>query len=165
MLKIDQSYLLHGTEIIVSWDFNESTDNLFFWNRTSIWFWKNYTPIPCSGFIKVNVKAPLVNVRIKKLVGIKMVNVEELSIPVHPFKIVNLQQKMGFMETIDLHNSLLSSHPNSKSHFKGSNISVLSMFKKVSTNNIREERVNKDLTMQFFDDELDLEIARATVDK
>ena len=57
MLKTNHKFILHGSTIKVSWNYDDSKhSSIFIWHKKSFWFWRNYTSISATGemYFRVN---------------------------------------------------------------------------------------------------------------
>lgn len=149
MLNTNHSYLIHGIETIISWNCEEPAKRLFLWHKSSFWFWKNYTVIPSSGYITIVAKSPILHVSLRKLVGIRMIEIETIQVPVYPLRIRNLEENTISSDSLELKNDLVTFNLNSKTLIGDIKITSAQPNESLNGNCISESKLNISLSLNL----------------
>lgn len=87
MLKINQTTLIAGDEIIISWEIPKKHKNLYIYLPENFWFWKNYTKIPATGHLKLRLTSPKFYVKLCKYSNFSFKTLDEIKSNVIKLKI------------------------------------------------------------------------------
>jgi hypothetical protein len=96
MLKTNHKFILHGSTIPVSWNYDNSEHrSLYIWHKKSFWPWRNYTSISATGetSFRVNQNPFIVEIRQLTILGFKTISTLEL--PVNSLKTKGLETEIN----------------------------------------------------------------------
>jgi hypothetical protein len=98
MFKVKKQYVLHGSNIEISWELDSTLKNLFLYYPVSWLPWKNYTPISTSGNMALLVSDKKFEVKIKQLHfwGFKTLNYIKRN--VHSIEVKNIESNLSLIE-------------------------------------------------------------------
>lgn len=90
---INENKLIAGDDVIIIWDLpNAKKQKYYFWEKKSVLFWKNYSPIENSGKTKFRLTNNEVNVRICTFNNLWFKTIHEIKAPVLRLKINNVSE-------------------------------------------------------------------------
>ena len=104
MFKVKKQYILHGSNIEISWDVNSTLKNLFLYYPVSWLPWKNYTPISCNGKMSLLVSENKFHVEIKQLHFWGFKSLYHIIKPVHSVKVKNIDSKLQLIKNPKIKN-------------------------------------------------------------
>lgn len=99
MLTINNQFIIHGCPITLNWSLSNEKKRLFLWTPVSIFFWKNYTPIPAEGHMDVIANKKVLRAKTKELSLFGFKTIDSLSVPVNQLKLKNVDSKIHFLNT------------------------------------------------------------------